>query len=78
MPKQADLTLRFSGEPGFNPSREANFDDVLAILGSFNIVDVRNEELRLPGYPRAPLLPTSLGQVAEGTELTRLWVTTEH
>jgi hypothetical protein len=68
-PGLAVLTLR-SLEPSFSSSREAALDDVPSVPRSFDIVDLGNRELGLPGYPRAPPLSASWGQVVGGTELT--------
>jgi hypothetical protein len=65
-PNRATLTPSTSEGPGFSPSREATLDDVMSIPGSFDIVDLGTGEPGLPGYPRAPLLPTSYGQVVRG------------
>jgi hypothetical protein len=63
-PGVAALTPGSSREPGFSSSQEAALDDVLSVLGSFDIVGLGNGELGLPRYPRAPPLPTSSGQVS--------------
>jgi hypothetical protein len=68
-PSRAALTLGPSREPGLSPSQEATLDDVPYVPRSFNIVDLKNGELGLPGYPQAPTLPTGWGQVAGGVEL---------
>jgi hypothetical protein len=44
--------------PGFSPSWEATLDDVMSVLGSFDIVDLG---ARATGYPRAPLLLANWG-----------------
>jgi hypothetical protein len=53
-------------------------DDVSSVPRSFNIVDQGNRELGLPGYPRAPPLPTSRGKVVGVTELMCSQVATVH
>jgi hypothetical protein len=59
LPGQAALTPRSLREPGFSSSWEAALAELPFVHGSFNLVDLGNEELRLPRYYRAPLLPTS-------------------
>jgi hypothetical protein len=44
--------------------------------GSFDNVDLGAGVLGLPGYPRAPLLPTNWRQVAGAAELMCSWVAT--
>jgi hypothetical protein len=44
-------------------------DDIQSAPESSHVVVLGNEELGLPGFPQAPLLPTNLGQVARGAEL---------
>jgi hypothetical protein len=41
-------------------------DDVMSTSGSSDIADPGTGELGQMGFPRAPLQPTSLRQVAEG------------
>jgi hypothetical protein len=55
---------------GFSPSQEAILDDVMSIPESSYIVDLGIGELELPGFPRAPLRPTSWRQVAGVVEST--------
>jgi hypothetical protein len=43
--------------------------DLPSDLGSSDVVALGNGEFGLPGFPRAPLLPAGLGQVAGGIEL---------
>jgi hypothetical protein len=75
-PGRAALTPRTLNGPSFNPFQEAALDDVMSVPRPFDIVDLGTGELRLQGYPRAPLLPASWGQVAGGVELTCSRVTT--
>jgi hypothetical protein len=75
-PGWAPLTPGTLKGSGFNASWEAPLDDVTSVLGSFDIVDLGIREPGLSGYPRAPLLPASWGQVAGGAELTCSWVMT--
>jgi hypothetical protein len=75
-PSRAVLTPETSNGLGLSPSHESTLDDVTSVPGSFDIVDLGTGESELPGYPRAPLLPTSFGASGGGAELTRLRDTT--
>jgi hypothetical protein len=51
--------LRSLRGPGSCPPRAIAPGDATPAPGSSNIVDLGVNELELPGYPRAPPLPTS-------------------
>jgi hypothetical protein len=55
--------------PESNPSQKATIGDILSAPGSSDAVVHGNEELGLPGFPRAPCLLADSGQMVGGTEL---------
>jgi hypothetical protein len=57
------LTPGSSRELSLSSSCKATLDDAPSVPRSLDIVDLGNGELGLPGYPRAPPLSTSWGQV---------------
>jgi hypothetical protein len=68
-PGRAGRTLGSLRDPDPIPSWEAAMGDIPSTPESFDVLDPGSEELGLPGFPRALLLPTSWGQVVGGMEL---------
>jgi hypothetical protein len=63
VPDRAALTFRSSRGPNSSPAWKAAVGDTPPALRSFDVMALGNEELGLPGFPRAPLLHAGWGQV---------------
>jgi hypothetical protein len=63
--------------PDSDPTRRSVVGDTPSILGSSDVAALGDEELGLPGFPRAPPLPTDWASDG-GTELACSQVMTMH